>query len=159
MKFYVKPILSVLALAVLLTYANCGGSKNPGPSEEEVQLGKVTTTWKVGTTGNVTLDNVSKKTDYSNFTLVLTGTAGASSYSYTTSGGPDLKPWASAGSWKFGTSVSTDIIRDPGTPKELAVTYSVTDSQLQLTFNYQGAGESAKTDQVKGQWVFTLVKQ
>lgn len=157
MKFYVKPILSVLALAVLITYANCGGSKNPGPSAEEVQLGKLTTTWKVGTTGNVTLEGVSKKADYSDFTLTLTGTPGAATYSFTKSGGPDLSAWPSSGSWKFGTDPNKDIIRISGT-NELPMTYSVTDTQLQLTFNYSGAGESSKTGAVKGVWIFTLVK-
>jgi hypothetical protein len=35
------------------------------------------------------------------------------------------------------------------------MTYSVTDTQLEITFNYSGAGESGK---VTGQWIFTFTK-
>jgi hypothetical protein len=157
MKFYLKPILSVLALAVLLGYSGCGGKNNPGPSVEEVQLGKLSAVWKVGSTGDVTLDAVSKKTDYQNFTLTLTGSAGASTYNFVKTGGPALTPFPTSGSWKFGTNPETDILIGDG-DKQLNATYSVTDSQLQITFNYQGAGEASRTGEVKGTWVFKLVK-
>jgi len=157
MKFYLKPILSVIALAVLLGYSGCGPNNNPEPPEDEVQLGKLSSTWKVGTGGNVTLDGVSKKTDYANFQLVITGTAGASSFGYTTSGRPALSPWPSSGTWNFGSTISTDIVRDKASNKEVAMSYTVTDNQLELTFTYNGAGE-ARTDKVTGLWVFTLTK-
>jgi hypothetical protein len=159
MKFYLKPILSVFALAVLLGYSGCGGKNNPGPSVEEVQLGKLTTVWKVGSTGDVTLGGVSKKADYADFTLTLTGVAGATSYSYVKTGGPSLTPWPSAGTWKFGTDPEKDLIRDPGVAgKELQATYTVTDNTLEITFSYAGTGEATRTNEVKGQWVFTLTK-
>ena len=159
MKLYFKPILSVAVLAILLGYTGCGGSNPPGPSAEEVQLGKLVSTWKVGSTGDVLLDNVSKKSDYAGFTLTLSGTAGATSFDYTTAGRPALSAWKSGGKWKFGTDPETDIIRDPGTNDEIPVTYTVTENQLEITFNYNGDGEpNAKTNQVTGQWVFRLSK-
>jgi len=162
MKFYLKPILSVLALAVLLGYSGCGGKNNTGPSVEEVQLGKLSTTWKIDTSNpnsDVTLAGVSKRSDYNGFTLTLTGSAGATSYNYVKTGGPSLTPWPTSGTWKFGTDPETDIIRDPGVQgKELQATYSVTDNTLEIQFSYTGTGEASRTSEVKGQWVFKLVK-
>lgn len=158
MKFYLKPILSVIVLAVLLGYSGCSKKKDPGPSVEEVQLGKLTTTWKVGANADVTLGGVSKKGEYSDFQLVLTGTAGSTSFNYSKSGGPALTPWPTSGTWKFGTDPEKDVIRDPGTAKEVAITYTVTDETLELTFAYSGAGEPTRTGQVTGQWVFKLTK-
>jgi len=159
MKFYLKPVLSVIMLAILLGYAGCGGKKEPGPSEEQKALDALSATWKVaGTNTDVTLDGVSKKADYASFTLTLTGTAGATSYGYTTSGRPALSPWPSSGSWKFGDVIATDVIRDPGTPKEVTgVHYSVSGDNLELTFQYDQAGES-RTERVTGVWVFRLSK-
>jgi hypothetical protein len=157
MKFYLKPVLSVLILAVILGYSGCKGSDPPPTPEDEVQLGKLSSTWKVGTSGNVTLDGVSKKADYANFQLTLTGTPGATSFGYTTTGRPALSAWPSSGSWNFGSTVATDVVRDKGTAKEVTMTYTVTDTQLELTFNYNGAGE-ARTSDVTGTWVFTMTK-
>lgn len=158
MKFYIKPILSVIALAILLGYTGCGGKKEPGPSDEEKALTALSATWKVaGTNTDVTLNGVSKKADYSGFTLTVSGTAGAATYGYTTAGRPSLSPWPSSGAWKFGDVIATDIIRDPATAKEVDMHYTVTDTQLELTFTYDQAGES-RTSQVTGVWVFRLSK-
>jgi hypothetical protein len=158
MKFYFKPFLSALVIVVLLGYSSCGpGGGDPVPPEDE-QLALLSSTWKVGTSGNVTLDGVSKKTDYSGFQLVISGTPGATSFGYTTSGRPALSAWPSSGTWAFGSNVTTDIVRDKGnTAKELPVTYVVTENTLELTFTYNGAGE-ARTNKVTGTWVFTLTK-
>jgi hypothetical protein len=159
MKFYLKPILSVLALVVLLGYAGCGGGKSPAPNPIDVQFGKLSGTWKVGTTGNVTLDGPSKKSDYADFQLVISGTPGATEFDYTRTGGPALSPWPATGKWSFGNTPETDVIRDKGTNKQVDITYSVTDTNLELTFTYSGAGEPKRTDKVTGVWVFSLVKQ
>lgn len=158
MKFYIKPVLSVIALAILIGYSGCGGGKEPGPSDEEKALSDLSATWKVGTGGDVKLDGVSKKADYANFTLTISGTAGATSYGYTTSGRPSLSPWPSSGAWKFGDVIATDIVRDPGTAKELDMHYTVSGDNLELSFVYNQAGES-RTSQVTGTWTFTLTKQ
>lgn len=158
MKFYLKPVLSLFIMAILLGYSGCGPPSEPEPTEEEVKLEALSSTWKVGANGNVTLDGKPKKTDYSNFQLVITGTPGATSYQYTTSGRPALSPWPASGTWNFGNIISQDIIRDKGNAsKEVPMTYTVTDTQLEITFNYQGAGE-ARTSEVKGTWIFTLTK-
>ncbi|HZY79402.1 MAG TPA: hypothetical protein VFE50_07765 [Cyclobacteriaceae bacterium] len=162
MKFIFKPLLSVIVLAVLFGYAGCGGNKPVEPTKEEEALTKLNTQWKVGSNGNVTLDGVSKKADYANFTLTLSGSAGSATYGYTTAGRPQLSPWPSGGTWVF-TDVNNPaagIKRDPGVAgKELAVNYTVsaTGDQLEISFNYTGAGET-RTSKVAGAWIFTLTK-
>ncbi len=159
MKVILKPIVSLLALVALLGYSSCGPGSGPGESVEDKQLAALSATWKVGTSGDVKLDGVSKKTDYSGFQLTITGVPGSSPFGYTTSGRPALSAWPSSGSWVFSTSTpESAIIRDQGiTSKELPITYTVTATTLELTFNYTGAGE-ARTDKVTGTWVFTLTK-
>jgi len=146
-------ILALLGLvAILLTYSSCGGD-NPEPeSVTDIQLGKLSHTWKINT---VTLDGVDKKADYTNFTLTLTGTKGNTSFGYTTAGRPSLSPWKASGSWEFGGAPETQIIRDKGTADELAMSYSVTETTLSVTFTFNGAGYS-RTGVVKGQWVYTF---
>jgi hypothetical protein len=157
MKFYLKSVLSVVALALLLGYSGCKPKGEDPRPEAEVQFEKLSSTWKVGSGGDVKLDGVSQKTAYKDFTLVLTGTPGASSFGYTTSGRPALSAWPSSGNWTFGTTITSDIIRDKATGKELPMTYTVTDTQLEITFDYSGAGE-ARTSKVTGRWIFTLTK-
>jgi len=147
-------ILSLLALvAILLTYSNCGGSKSDPEPITDVQLAKLTKTWKIDA---VTLDGADKKADYSAFQLVLSGTKGTTSFGYSTSGRPSLSPWKSSGTWEFGTAPETQVTRDKGTGDELAMTYTVTETTLSVQFTFNGAGYTSRTGVVKGQWVFTF---
>lgn len=156
MKRYFKTVLAFSAIAALLTYSGCGPGSDPAPTEQEVQLEKLKTTWTVT---EVKLDNVSKLSDYTNFKLVVDGsiTDGAlTGGSYSTQGRPALSPWPSSGNWVFGTDPVTQITRDPDkTADKLDLTYSVTDTQLQVTFTFAREGY-ARTSNVKGQWVFTF---
>ncbi len=146
-------ILVLLAIsASLITFSGCNKSKPPAPSDQEVQLGKLSKTWKVQ---SVKKDNVDQ-TGYSNFTLTISGTAGATSFGYSTAGRPALSPWLSSGNWTFDTDPLTAIIRDKGTADELPITYTVTETTLQITYNFQGAGYSGRVDNVKGQWVMVF---
>jgi len=148
-----KILTLVGLLGVLLTYSSC---KKDDPAPEpitDVQLGKLAKTWKINT---VTLDGVDKKADYPSFTLTLTGTKGNTSFGYTTSGRPSLSPWKASGSWEFGTSPETQMIRDKGTADELAMTYAVTETTLSITFTFNGAGYPARTGVVKGVWIYTF---
>ena len=147
-------ILSLIGLiAVLLTYSNCGGDSPAPEPVSDVQLAKLSKTWKVNT---VSLDGTDRTAEYAatNFQLVLTGTKGNTSFGYTTSGRPSLSPWKSSGSWEFGSDPVTQMIRDKGTTDELAMTYAVTESTLDITFNFQKDGYSARTGLVKGTWIF-----
>ena len=149
----IAKIFVLLALSTtLLTYSSCDNTKPPTPTDEEVQLGKLSKTWKATI---VKKDNV-VQTGYTNFTLTLSGTVGATSFGYTTTGRPALSPWPSSGSWKFDTDPLTSIIRDDGTVDKLNITYTVTDATLEITFNFQGTGYAGRVDNVKGQWVMTF---
>ncbi len=146
-------ILSLLGLvAILLTYSSCGGDDPTSDSVSDVQLGKLSKTWKINT---VTLDGVDKKADYAAFQLVMSGTKGNTSFGYSTSGRPALSPWKASGSWEFGTPVETQIIRDKTTADELAMTYAVTETTLSISFTFNGPGYS-RTGVVKGQWIYTF---
>lgn len=148
--------LSLIALVtVLFTYAGCGGKGNNPEPVANVQFTKLAKTWKINT---VTLDGQDRTAEYttSGFQLLLTGTKGSSPYSYSTSGRPALSPWMQSGKWEFGADPVTQVVRDKGTADELAITYTVTDASLQLSFNFSGTGYTARTGQVNGQWIFTF---
>lgn len=146
-------LLFFALVAALFTYSGCGGNDTPEEPITDVQLGKLAKTWKVA---SVSLDGVDKTSDYTNFQLTLSGTKGQTSFGYTTASRPALSPWKASGAWEFGTAVETQIIRDKGTADELAMTYAVSETSLQITFTYNGAGYTARTGVVKGQWVYNL---
>jgi len=152
MKLTARIFVLVALSAALLTYSGCDNSKPPAPSDEEVQLGKLSKTWK---NPSVKKDNVDQ-TGYTNFTLKLEGVVGATSFGYATTGRPTLSPWLSSGNWTFDTDPLTSIIRDKGTADELKMTYTVTETTLQITFTFSGAGYAGRVGNVKGTWVMTF---
>lgn len=147
---------SLLLASIVLIITSCGKDPAPEPPIEEVQLGKLATTWKIS---DVKLDDVSKKTDYPNFQLVISGTAGATSFGYSTTGRPATSPWPASGTWAFGANPETQIVRDSGADK-LDITYAVSadGNQLQLNFTFSGTGYPARVSNVVGKWVFTFTK-
>jgi hypothetical protein len=147
-------IFSLLGIgAILLTYSSCKDKGGTVETDSDKQLGKLSKTWKVN---SVSLDGTDKTTDYSSFQLTITGTKGNTSFGYSTTGRPSLSPWKSSGTWEFGTDVFSQIIRDKGTADELAITYAVTETTLQITFTFNGDGYTGRTDVVKGLWVFNF---
>lgn len=152
MKLTARIFVLVALSAALLTYSGCDKNKTPTPSDEEVQLGLLSKTWKAT---SVKKDNVDQ-TGYTNFNLTLSGVVGPSPFTYSTTGRPPLSPWLSSGNWTFDTDPLTSIIRDKGPVDELKITYAVTETTLQMTFNFQGAGY-ARVGNVKGQWVMTFI--
>jgi len=141
-------------LGYLMAFSGCGPD-TPARPIEEVQLEKLVATWSLS---DVTLDGTTVRPDYANFRLTVAGTAGQTTFTYSTQGATALlTPWPRTGNWRFGDPVETVIIR-MDTP-ELPMTYSVTDTQLQISFNFGGNGfQPTRTSQVRGQWVFTFVK-
>lgn len=158
MKITLKALVSVLAIASLIIYTGCGGGSDPAPSVEDQQLEKLIATWNIS---DVTLDGVSKKTEYTAFSLNISGTAGATSFGYSTSGRPATSPWLAQGTWAFGANPESQIIRDADKPADkLDLTYSVSadGKKLQISFTFAGTGYTARTSNVKGAWVFTFTK-
>lgn len=152
MRSALRIVFLVAILAGLAALESCKKKPGPGESIEDQQLGKLSNTWNVT---RVELDGVDKTADYANFKLTISGTAGATSFGYSRSGATQLNPWPSSGNWSFGANPTSDIIRDKDTADELPLTYSVTDTNLQITFSYNGAGYPAgRTANVKGSWIF-----
>ena len=147
-----KFILSAALIGLLFSYSGCK-KKTTDPDPKDVQIGKLSATWKIKT-GEAKLDG-SAQTGYDNFILTASGTAGQTSFGYTCSGRPALSPWPASGTFTFGTDFATQIVRDDALP----ITYSATDTQLQLSFNYSGAGIAGRVSNVKGNWVYTFTKQ
>jgi hypothetical protein len=148
-----KSLLLIASIGALFTFSNCGGDKKTAEPVPDVQLGKLSKTWKIS---NVTLDGTDKTSTYPGFQLTITGTKGATSFGYTTTARPSLSPWKSSGTWAFGADPVTMIVRDPdNTTDKLDMTYTVTESTLTVSFNYQGNGYT-RTDVVEGNWIFTF---
>lgn len=142
-----------VVFGILLVSQGCKKDSGPGETVEDIQLRKLSKTWNAT---SVKLDNLDQ-TDYDNFALTISGTAGSPTFGYSVTGRPTtLSPWLSSGQWKFGASPETQIVRDPDTGDELNLTYSVTDTQLQITFTFTGDGYPGRISNVKGQWVFTF---
>ena len=155
MKSLFKISLVALSFIVLVTYSGCKGKKQTDPSVEEVQLKALSKSWKVS---SVTHNNTIDIAYTSSFILTISGTAGSSSFGYTVSGRPATSPWLGTGSWSFGSTVESQIVRDKGTADELPITYSVSDTNLKLSFDFSGPGYSnSKVENVAGPWVFNMV--
>jgi hypothetical protein len=146
--------LIVLALLVASgSFWQCG-SDSPAPTDpQDEQLNKLTETWEAT---NVTF-NSTPVTGYENFQITLTGTAGQDTFSYATTGRPTgiKTPWDASGNFTFGTDFATVLTRNDG----IQVTYSVSATQLQMTFTYTGAGFTGRTNNVEGAWTFTFAIQ
>lgn len=146
-----KFILSAALIGVLLSYSGCK-SPTHEPNPKDTQITKLSFTWKL-TKNEAKLDGQAQP-GYDNFQLTASGSAGQTSFGYTTTGRPSLSPWPASGTFTFGTDFATQLVRDDGLP----VTYSVSDTQLQITFNYTGAGIAGRVNNVKGNWVYTFTK-
>jgi hypothetical protein len=143
-----KVLLAVALVGSLLMYSGCKKKTDPAPSPQDAQLAKLSKTWKFK---SVTLDGVAQ-TGYTSFQITVSGTAGQTTFGYTTSGRPALSPWATSGTLTYGADFATQLTRDDTLP----ITYSLSDTQLQMTFNYSGNGFT-RINNVKGNWVFTLI--
>lgn len=146
-----KSLLLIASVGALVTFSSCGSDKKNTEPVPDVQLGKLSKTWKLT---SVTLGGAPVTTpSYTGFQLAITGTKGATSFGYSATGRPSLSPWKSSGTWAFGTDPVTMLVRDPATADELAMNYAVTETTLQISFNYTGKGFT-RVDQVTGDWVF-----
>jgi hypothetical protein len=153
----VKFLFLVASVGVLFTFSNCGGDPKPSESDADKQLALLSKTWKLT---SVTLDGSAVTTpSYTGFQLGITGTKGQTTFNYTTTfpGTRPLSPWKGSGTWEFGTSPLTMIVRDKNlTTDKLDMTYTVSATQLTISFNFQGAGYTSRADVVKGNWVFNF---
>jgi len=140
---------TVVSLSAILMIAGCGGKSTPAESTQDKQLGLLSKKWTVST---VTLNSVDQSSSWTGFNLTITGTKGGTSFSYACASRPALGPWPASGTWSFGTDPVTQITRTEDT---LPITYTVTATTLQMTFNYTGNGYT-RVGNVGGNWVFSF---
>jgi len=143
-------------LGVAASFIQCGDDPPPAVDPQDQQLENLSKPWKAtSVTLAVGTGTAQPVIGYENFVLTMSGTAGQSTFNYTTSGRPSgTTPWADAGTFTFGTDFSTVVERDDGT----IITYTLNSdvTQLQITFNYTGAGYTSRTSSVQGNWTFTF---
>ncbi len=157
-----KVFIALALFGASASFWNCGGDSPPPVDPKDAQLAKLSQTWKATAVTYTSGGPATPVTGYENFTLTISGTAGQSTFDYTTSGRPSPPgtptPWPASGNWEFGTDFSTVVIR---TDIPLPVTYSLNAAGtiLQLSFDYSCAAcipYSSRTSSVSGQWSFTF---
>jgi hypothetical protein len=166
-------LITVFSFGTILTFSGCGKS-SPGETISEKQFDLLSTkTWSVANGGSVSLGGVDQTSTWSGFTLTISGTKTASTFSYVCTGRPALGPWPAGGgasglgTWAFGTDPTTQIIRDPNDTNgnTLPMTYTVTAASgstaatLQISFTFTPTSSNpgyTRTSNVGGAWVFNL---
>jgi hypothetical protein len=154
-------ILSLLVLAGIIFISGCGPDPKPKKSDEEKQFEKLAVKWDLVSAS----DGDDRTADFVDLVLNLSGTfaeGGTFNYDFTGTR-PNPSPWPKSGTWKFGDTVTSDLIRDPGTDNELAMEYTVTDTNLTITFTIPdgdpGFPGGSRVGNVTGTWTFEFVRQ
>ncbi len=157
MKLLTRTLFLLTIASLTLFFANCGGGGGDEKTPQQVQLGKLSKTWVLGT---ATLDGISSPLIGSDFALTISGSFNSGSpdgpYNYSVTGTLTPSPWPASGTWTF-DSISGDggqIIREDG----VGITYSIgTDGRLTLNFTCAACDYAgARTSQANGDWVFIL---
>lgn len=154
---------------VELTAKNAKGSDittteitiNPLATEEQLQLNKLVGSWTLQSAN----DGTDRTGDFTDLVLTLGGNyveGGTYNYSFTGTR-PDPSPWPASGTWRFGTNKLADMIRDSGTSSEIAMTYAVTDTTLEINFTVPDGsngweGGTSRIKSVTGDWKFVFTK-
>lgn len=153
----VARILSLLLLASLtIFYVGCDKGGENEKSEADKQLEKLNGTWAATT---VTFGGSAPPLNHSSFSLTISGAPGNTTFNFTTSGRPaGPSAWPADGTFKFGQRVKSDLERNDA----VLVSYSVTDTQLVMDFNFpneKAYNSSGRTSNVGGDWHFEFTKQ
>lgn len=160
-----KIALRLLSLSILVVvtmfYTGCKDKNEDPDSVEKQQLEKLVADW---TLESATDSQGDRTSDFSGLVLHVTGnyTGDGKSYGYNFTGTrPDPSPWPESGFWKFGTNKATELIRDPGTTGEIPMTYTVSATDLTISFTVPDNSPGwpgGRIENVIGQWTFTFTK-
>jgi len=154
MKVYKKMILVIGMAGAILLQTGC--SDDETKSEKDTQLDKLSHTWELT---SAKLDGADAE-GYESFEVTLSGSAGASVFAYGVVGRPEVSPWPSGGTWTFGPTISSQLVRDPDTDDELDIAYVVTNTTLEIDFQFSGEGyETGKVRSAEGHWEYTFTKK
>ncbi len=158
-----KLLVLIVAVGALFTFSSCGGGGTTPEPVTDQQLTKLSKTWKLTAvtltdgTGTNSMAAFYKVTGTDQFKLTITGTKGATTFAYTTTGNPPSgSVWKGSSDWKFGTDPLTMIQRDLSAKVDM--TYVLTSTTLTLTFNFTGSGytNQGRTESTTGLWVYTF---
>ena len=156
-------ILSLTVITMIATfYMGCKKDDDDKKTEEETQLDKLKSVWTLQDPGG-TNDGQDRTAVFPNLVLTLSGNFvqdGIYDYSFTGTR-PNPSPWPVNGKWTFGTDKSTQMIRDPGGISETAMTYLITDTNLEISFKVPDGSigwPGSRTSSVIGDWIFTFTK-
>ena len=149
-----RTIVSIAVLGAIIALSGCGGGKGNSEPVSDKQLGLLSKTWKPGT---VTVGGSPDASDWSSFTITISGTKGQPTFNYTCTGRPPVSVWKSSGTFQFGSDPTKTMTRDDG----FVITYSVdpASSNLSMRFTFPSStpGYTGRTSNVSGDWVFNLV--
>jgi hypothetical protein len=147
--------ITLLAAAIVVGACGSDDSGDAGSVEKE-KLALLTHTWTVESVTQS--DNRTVEFQNPDFTITLGGAFRADSpkgpYTYAVVGTqPALKPWATSGTWTFGSDASKTLVRDDG----VNVGYTLDGGTLTLTFTCATCDEdNAKKGSAEGPWIFVL---
>jgi hypothetical protein len=158
MKLVTRLLSLILLAATVVFYSSCGGDDAAPKSETDTQLEKLNGTWVITSESDVTQDNDPPPFDYTGFKLTINATG--TPFNYQTAVRPDLSPWPTSGTFDFGPSISSTLIRHDPDNDDITITYSVTETALVMTFQYDGTGfAGGRSKSVEGEWRFEFTKQ
>ena len=160
MKITLRALSLLILVAVATFYTGCKDKNENTDTEEKKQLDKLVGAWTMESAN----DGQDRSADFTGVVLHLEGnyTGEGKAYNYNLTGTrPDPSPWPESGTWKFGNPKTTQIIRDPGGVNEITMTYSVTETDLIISFNVPDGSAGWPGGRVKnviGDWEFTFTK-
>jgi len=154
MKLTVRTLFVLAFAAVLMTYSGCKKSKSEAEPVTDQQIDLLNnggTSWKVQ---QVTRDGNDTTVVWQSFLFTLAGVHGSTSVPYSCTGRPTTSCWESSGSLILSaTNPTTQMTRDDG----VLITYSVTSTQLKMSFTFSNTTGYSRVANVTGNWVFTLI--
>lgn len=157
MKFVARFLSLTILAGAAIFLASCGSDGGETKSEEETQLEALSKTW---TLTSAELDGDVRTADFTNMKLTLSGAFSAGgTYNYSLTGTtPTPSPWPRSGKWKFGSAVTSQMIRDPNSANELEMNYTLANGTLTISFtcvtcDFDGGG---RVSSVEGPWVFVF---
>lgn len=160
-------LLILVSAGVFLT--NCGGDGGDEKSAQEKAFDKLKGVWTLES-ATWSADNSDDRFEGTTVELNIHGTFkedGKFEFDMTSSPNDiDASPWPPSVNWKFGSNPATQMIRLDSelssSEDDVPLTYTVTDSELEIEFAYAGSGfviQGARTQSTEGNWTFVFSKQ
>lgn len=159
MKLVLRLLSVVIFAGLSIWLTGCKKDDDDSKTVEQQQLEKLAGDWNLVSA----MDDVApdRTADFPNLVLTFSGNYSGEGkiYNYSLSGTrPDPSPWPQSGTWKFGANKQEEIIRDPGGTSEILMKYTVTETDLILTFTVpeNGGWKGGRIKNVTGEWTFTF---